>query len=75
MERSVRVNGEDTSVRSIKLKDVTGSCKVSLWRDLTKKKTSVGSHITLTNVVVQVYNDEKSVSTTTRTKIEVKTLH
>ncbi|XP_052696184.1 uncharacterized protein LOC128174758 [Crassostrea angulata] len=70
IERSVRVNGEDTPVRTIKVKDASGSCKVSLWRDLCKEKTSVGSHISITNVVVQLYNDEKSVSTTTRTNIE-----
>lgn len=73
MERSVRVNGEDTPpVRTMKVKDASGSCKVSLRRDLCKEKTSVGSHITITNVVVQLINDEKSVSTTSRTKIEVK---
>ena len=69
----MRVNGEDTPpVRTVKVKDASGSCKVSLWRDLCKEKTSVGSHISITNVVVQLYNDEKSVSTTSRTNIEVK---
>ena len=72
MERTERVNGQDTPVRTIKVKDSSGSCTVSLWRDLTKEKTIVGSHITLTNVIVQVYNDEKSMSTTSRTNIEVK---
>uniref|UniRef100_A0A8W8NT70 Uncharacterized protein n=1 Tax=Magallana gigas TaxID=29159 RepID=A0A8W8NT70_MAGGI len=71
IEKSVRVNGEDTPpVRTIKVKDASGSCKVSLRRDLCKEKTSVGSHITITNIVVQLINDEKSVSTTSRTKIE-----
>lgn len=73
MKRSVRVNGEDTPpVRTVKVKDASGACIVSLWRNLCKEKTSVGSHITITNVVVQLFNDEKSVSTTSRTKIEVK---
>lgn len=72
MERSVHVDAEDTHIRTIKVKDNSGSCKVSLWRELTKQKTPVRSHITLTNVVVQVYNDEKSVSTTPRTKLEAK---
>ncbi|XP_062605362.1 uncharacterized protein LOC134267157 [Saccostrea cucullata] len=74
MQRSVRVNGEETSVRTIKVKDITGTCKVSLWRDLTKTKTSVGSHIIISDVVVQLYNDEKSVSSTVRTKIEEVTV-
>lgn len=42
MERSVRVNGEDTPVRTIKVKDTSGMCKVSLWRDLSKEKNLCG---------------------------------
>ncbi|XP_061170598.1 uncharacterized protein LOC133179942 [Saccostrea echinata] len=69
MERTVRLSGEDISVRSFKIKDDTASCKVSLWKDLSKRKTAVGSHFEITDVIVQVYNDEKSVSTTSRTKL------
>ena len=36
MARTVKVGGEDTSVRHFKLKDNTGSCKNSLWRNLGK---------------------------------------
>ncbi|XP_062600005.1 uncharacterized protein LOC134261598 [Saccostrea cucullata] len=69
IERTAKVNGEDTLVRSLKIKDETASCKVSLWRGLSKTKTAVGSHLEITNVIVQVYNDEKSVSTTSRSKM------
>ena len=72
MTRTVKVGGEDTSVRSVKIKDNTGSCKISLWRDLGQMKTPVGSHVEITNVIVQVYNEEKSVSTTSRTKLMVR---
>lgn len=71
MERTVKVAGEDTAVRTLKIKDQTAACKVSLWRDLSKIKTTVGQHIELTNVIVQVYQEEKSVSTTSRTKLVV----
>lgn len=69
MERKVKVAGEDTAVRTLKIKDQTAACKVSLWRDLSKIKTTVGQHIELTNVIVQVCQEEKSVSTTSRTKL------
>ena len=41
MARTVQVGGEDTSVKSLKIKDNTGSCKISLWRDLGKMNTAV----------------------------------
>ncbi|XP_052694461.1 uncharacterized protein LOC128172746 [Crassostrea angulata] len=69
MEKTVKVAGEDTAVRTLKIKDQTAACKVSLWRDLSKIKTTVGQHIELTNVIVQVYQEERSVSTTSRTKV------
>ena len=72
MARTAKFGGEDTSVRSLKIKDNTGSCKISLWRDLGQMKTPVGGHVEITNVIVQVYNEEKSVSTTSRTKLLVK---
>lgn len=41
MARTVKVDGEDTSVKSLQIKDNTGSCKNSLWRDLGKRNTAV----------------------------------
>ncbi|XP_061165364.1 uncharacterized protein LOC133174295 [Saccostrea echinata] len=70
MDRTVKVNGEETTVRSIKLRDATGTCRISLWRDMAKVKTTVGSHLEITNAVVQFYNEEKSLSTTSRSKME-----
>jgi ssDNA-binding replication factor A large subunit len=72
MDRSVMVNGEETPIRTIKMRDGSGTCKISLWRDFTKVKTTVGSHLEVTNAVVQMYNAEKSLSTTSRTKLEVR---
>lgn len=73
MERTVKVGGVDTSVRALKVKDESAVCKVTLWRDFAKRKTSVGSHIQLTDVAVQLFNDEKSLSTTSRTTLQVLT--
>lgn len=45
MERTVKVGGVDTSVRALRVKDESAVCKVTLWRDFAKRKTSVGIHI------------------------------
>uniref|UniRef100_A0A8W8M380 Uncharacterized protein n=1 Tax=Magallana gigas TaxID=29159 RepID=A0A8W8M380_MAGGI len=52
------------------LKDATGKCKVSLWREFAEKEVGIGQHLKITDVVVQTYNNEKSVSTTGRTEVE-----
>lgn len=73
MERTVKVGGVGTSVRALRVKDESAVCKVTLWRDFAKRKTLVGSHIQLTDVAVQLFNDEKSLSTTSRTTLQVLT--
>ena len=40
------------------IKYSSGSSKVSLRRNLAEEKNMVGSHITLTNILVQVCNNE-----------------
>lgn len=42
---------------------------MTLLRDFAKKKTSVGSQIQLTDVAVQLFNDENPLSTTSRTTL------
>eukprot|EP00105_Crassostrea_gigas_P017753 XP_011435649.1 PREDICTED: uncharacterized protein LOC105334049 [Crassostrea gigas] len=68
--RTVSVKGRDTKVKSLTIKDDTGKCKVSLWRDLAASEIGIGQHVKISDVVVQTYNNEKSVSSTTRTIIE-----
>ena len=73
MARAAKYDEEDTSVRSVLLiKDNTRSYTISLWRDLGKMNTPEGSHVEITNVIVQVYIEEKSVFTTWRTKLMVR---
>ena len=65
------VRGRDIKVKVVTLKDGTGKCKVSLWREFPEKEVGIGQHIKITDVVVQTYNNEQSVSTTTRTEVKV----
>lgn len=66
------MKGRDTKVKSVTIKDDTGKCKVSLWRDLAASEIGIGQHVKISDVVVQTFNNEKSVSSTTRTIIEVR---
>lgn len=59
-------------MKSLTIKDDTGKCKVSLWRDLAASEIGIGQHVKISDVVVQTYNNEKSVSSTTRTITEVR---
>lgn len=68
--RTVSVRGRDVKVKSKTLKNGTGKCKVSLWREFAEKEVGIGQHLKITDVVVQTYNNEKSVSTTGRTEVE-----
>lgn len=57
-------------MKSVTIKDDTGKCRVSLWRDLAASEIGIGQHVKISDVVVQTFNNEKSVSSTTRTIIE-----
>lgn len=44
---------------------------MTLLRDFANKKTSVGSQIQLTDVAVQLFNDENPLSATSRTTLKI----
>lgn len=71
MVRTVQVKGQDVSVQTIKIKDETADIKVSLWREKTET-CAVGNFLQFTNVVVNHYQEEVSLSTTCKTQIQVK---
>ena len=71
MTKTVKVKGVDVCVKSVSLKDDTNTIKVSLWRELADKSV-VGKYLSVTNVVVTSFNDEISISTTSKTVIEVR---
>ncbi|XP_062590718.1 uncharacterized protein LOC134252294, partial [Saccostrea cucullata] len=69
MTKTVKVKGVDVCVKSVSLKDDTDSIKVSLWRDLSDSSI-VGKYLSITNVVVTNFNEEISVSTTSKSVLE-----
>lgn len=73
MTKTVKVKGVDVNVKSVALKDETDSIKVSLWRNL-GDSSIVGKYLSITNVVVTSFNEEISVSTTSKSILEVRWL-
>lgn len=73
MTKTVKVKGVDVNVKSVALKDETYSIKVSLWRNLSDSSI-VGKYLSITNVVVTSFNEEISVSTTSKSILEVRWL-
>lgn len=73
MTKTVKVKGVDVNVKSVALKDETDSIKVSLWRNLSDSSI-VGKYLSITNVVVTSFNEEISVSTTSKIIREVRWL-
>lgn len=59
-------------MKSVTIKDDTEKCKVSLWRDLAASDIGIGQHVKILDVVVQTNNNEKSVSSTSQTIIEIR---
>lgn len=74
MVRTVQVKGQDVAVQNIKIKDDTDEIKVTLWREMTAACT-VGSFLEITNVVVNHFQEDISLSTTSKTQIQVKPLN
>lgn len=73
MTKTVKVKGVDVNVKSVALKDETERIKVSLWRNLSDSSI-VGKYLSITNVVVTSFNEEISVSTTSKSILEVRWL-
>lgn len=53
----------------MELEDNSGKCRLTLWRDHADSNVAVGSYVRATELVVQTYKDEKSLSTTYKTKL------
>lgn len=70
-----KVRGQNVTVKTVhvSLKDNTDTIKVSLWRDLAEP-SFVGKFLQMTNVVVTAFNDEISISSTSKTDLKVNYL-
>lgn len=67
----VPVRGQQVPIRHIYLDDGSMSkCKVTLWRDLANQSLQPGDYIEVTNVVVNSFKNETSLSTTPVTSLK-----
>lgn len=69
--QEVKVHNDIVKVKTIYVKDETvPRCKVSLWRELSEADVRPGDHISITDVVLNVFRGESSLSTTSLTKLQ-----
>lgn len=67
----VLVKGKEVNIKSVELEDNSGKCRLTLWRNHADSNVAVGSYVRATELVVQTYKEEKSLSTTYKTKLAV----
>uniref|UniRef100_K1PYR3 Uncharacterized protein n=1 Tax=Magallana gigas TaxID=29159 RepID=K1PYR3_MAGGI len=67
--RKVLVKGKEVNIKSVELEDNSGKCRLTLWRNHADSNVAVGSYVRATELVVQTYKEEKSLSTTYKTKL------
>ena len=53
------------------MEDVTGKTKVTLWRDISQTEMHPWSYVTVSDVVWDVFRNESSLYSTSRSKIKV----
>ncbi|KAK3108589.1 hypothetical protein FSP39_011515 [Pinctada imbricata] len=70
--REVLVKGVQTQIKEVQLKEGKERVKLTLWRDFSKIDLPVGNWVQFSNLTTRSYQDEISLSTTSRTTIKVK---
>lgn len=71
MPRNVNVSGNATPIKDVVIKDGSGKCKLTVWRDLSEAEVTTGSWIKATNIQTKTYNSDTYFSSTSRTSIMV----
>ncbi|WAR17768.1 hypothetical protein MAR_032362, partial [Mya arenaria] len=69
-KRTVKVCGEDVDIRVVTLEENQVRAKVTLWRDATELTVKAGDYVSITDVVVNMFKGEASLSSTSRSKVE-----
>lgn len=69
--RQVLGKENHVNVKNIFIEDTTEKCKVALWRGFANNDIMPGDFIEITDVVVNTFRNETSLTTTSRTKITV----
>lgn len=65
------VRNNKVKVKSIHLMGSSAKTNISLWRDMTEVPFRAGDYVKITNVVVNTFRNETSLSTTSVTIVEV----
>ena len=65
------VKGESTKIKTITIDDGTARAKVTLWRKLSDADTRPGNHVTISDVIINVYQNNTTLSTTARSTVQV----
>jgi ssDNA-binding replication factor A large subunit len=67
----VKVREEEVQIKSIMIEDDTQKAKITLWRELAAVETRPGNYIQVTDVIVNVFNNQTSLRTTSRSTVTV----
>ncbi|KAH3888771.1 hypothetical protein DPMN_012811 [Dreissena polymorpha] len=59
-------------IKTITVQDDSSKTQVTLWRDAVQSDVRPGDHVTITDLIVNSYKNVLSLSTTTRSKIQVR---
>jgi len=66
-----QVAGRSTAMKEITIEDSSGRAKVALWRKSTEYEARVGDHVNVTNLVINNYRGQVSLSGTGQTLVKV----
>lgn len=69
--KTVNVKGDDVRIKSVTLNSGTHKAKVTLWRDCSESEVRPGDFIQVTDVITNTYNNNTTLLTTTKSKVEI----
>ncbi|XP_052212546.1 uncharacterized protein LOC127831607 [Dreissena polymorpha] len=72
--REVQVQGGMVPIKTITVMDDSSKTQVTLWRDAVQSDVRPGDHVTITDVIVNSYQNVLSLSTTARSKIQMTSI-
>ena len=67
------IDDDTVPIKRMRVRDDTGEIQVTLWRNLSTTEAKKGDYVRVTNTAIGSYGDEKNVSSTHSSIIEVRT--
>ncbi|XP_053383780.1 uncharacterized protein LOC128549990 [Mercenaria mercenaria] len=67
--RTVTCRGEKVPIKVVTVEDGSGKAKVSLWRDNSTTEARPGDNVTITDVVLNIYNNTTTLNTTAKSEV------